>query len=111
MITKEERVKKAAEITTVLENIKASDNYSIQLDDFMNNLKYFIEDFKNEKVEPIKDWLDVYDAQSQFTEAYPVALMTIVLHPNYLPVYQECFEKEFNEIKKFVEYVRKTINE
>ena len=96
-----------ANVQNALEILKNSQLF--QDSDFIENVSYFVEDFKNHKTEAMKTWLEVYDAQSQFVGAYPVPLMSVVLHPNYLPVYHKQYTNEFEIIKSFVEYVRKSI--
>ena len=74
--------------------------------EFLMNIKIFIEDYEDQKVDSLKAWLQVYDVQAV---ANPIFMGT-VLNPKNLPAKELCFFKnEFSIIEEFIEFVRNSI--
>ena len=95
-LAKIENVKKA------VARIKNSENASIRICEFCDNVNLIIMDVQHEKFEKVQSWIQIYDVQADMS-----ILMNTVLHPFHLSLEEkQVYKDDIQTIIDFIEFAR-----
>jgi len=98
-----ETTQKIEHTRKVLNYISTHEACPSNLKNLLQNILFFILDFKFEEFDHAREWLAMYDLQANLQNT-PFTMYPPI-HPDYI-VKDHRFEKEFKEIKDFFEFAR-----
>lgn len=97
----EKKIKNIREVITKIANHKAC---TPTIKALLQNILFFVIDFKFEDWEHAREWLTTYDVQANLANS-PLDMYPPI-HPDYISLPDNRFEQEFKEIKEFFEFAR-----
>ena len=93
---------KIEDVKKAISHIKKSENASIRICEFCDNVTLLVMDVQHEKFEKVKSWIQIYDVQSNMS-----ILMNTILHPSHLSLEEnKVYKDDIQTITDFIEFAR-----